>query len=102
MLHCLVFLTSSYYYCLDILTFSDIYLVNKGSLAEVFAGLELIRYQSPQSRGCIIGTGNPEGVFTVTKDYTERIQALKSLPAKNRENLISIVDSIKADLSEIK
>ncbi|HDH13669.1 MAG TPA: type II toxin-antitoxin system HipA family toxin [Nitrospirae bacterium] len=43
-----------------------------------------------------------EEVLAITKDYREGIQALKSLPAKNRENLISIVDSIKADLREIK
>ncbi len=38
-------------------------------------------------------------VLTVTRDYSDRILALKSLPDKNRENLISIVESVKSELS---
>jgi len=39
-----------------------------------------------------------EEVLTVTKDYADRIQALKTLPDKNKKNLISIVESIKTEL----
>ncbi len=39
-----------------------------------------------------------EEVLTVTKNYTDRIQGLKTLPDKNKKNLISIVESVKSDL----
>lgn len=40
-----------------------------------------------------------EEFLGVTKDYAERIRSLKSLPAKNRDNLISIVESVNSELS---
>jgi serine/threonine-protein kinase HipA len=43
-----------------------------------------------------------EKVLTATKDYPNRIHALKTLPGTNKNNLISIVDSIKAELRKIK
>ena len=73
-----------------------------GQYGEVYLGEALLRF----TRNLGFRKKNLldliEEVLTVTKDYTERIQALKSLPAKNRENLISIVDSIKVELREIK
>jgi len=40
-----------------------------------------------------------EEVLAVTRHYEERIKALKTLPDKNKENLISIVESIKSELA---
>jgi len=37
-------------------------------------------------------------VLSVTGDYADRIRALKSLPDRNRENLVSIVESVKSGL----
>ena len=37
-------------------------------------------------------------VLAVTRDYADRIRALKSLPDRNRENLVSIVESVKSEL----
>ncbi len=39
-------------------------------------------------------------VLTVTRDYEERVRALEGLPERNRENLVSIVESVKAQLRE--
>ncbi len=43
-----------------------------------------------------------EFVLTVTKDYDERIHGLKSLPEENRQNLISIINSVKGELVKVK
>ncbi|GBE36957.1 putative DNA-binding transcriptional regulator [bacterium BMS3Bbin07] len=37
-------------------------------------------------------------VLAVTRDYAGRIRALRSLPDRNRENLVSIVESVKSGL----
>ncbi|MEN8264606.1 MAG: HipA domain-containing protein [Nitrospirota bacterium] len=43
-----------------------------------------------------------EFVLTVTNDYEERIQGLRSLPEENRKNLVSIVSSVKDKLGKVK
>ena len=73
-----------------------------GQYGEVCIGEALLRFTKNLGFRRKLLPDLIEEVLIVTKDYRERIQALKSLPAKNRENLISIVDSIKADLREIK
>jgi serine/threonine-protein kinase HipA len=46
-------------------------------------------------------SGLIEEVLAITKDYTDRIQALKTLPDANKKNLVSIVDSIKDELRKV-
>lgn len=43
-----------------------------------------------------------EKVLSVTKDYEARIDGLKTLPAANKENLISIVNSVKTELRKVR
>ena len=73
-----------------------------GQYGEVYLGEALLRFTRnlgfrKQSLVDLI-----EEVLAVTKEYTERIRTLKCLPAKNKENLISIIGLIKAQLREIK
>ncbi len=43
-----------------------------------------------------------EEVLDVTRDYPERIEALKQLPGKNKKNLTGIVETLRNDLQEIR
>jgi len=42
--------------------------------------------------------GLVEEVLAVTGDYADRVRALKGLPERNKENLVSIVESVKSEL----
>ncbi len=42
-----------------------------------------------------------EEALAATKDYTDRIQALKTIPDTNKKNLVSIVDSVKDELRKV-
>ncbi|NOZ25767.1 MAG: HipA domain-containing protein [Nitrospirae bacterium] len=40
-----------------------------------------------------------EEVLAVTRDYAERIRALRTLPESNKERLVSVVESVKSELA---
>lgn len=72
-----------------------------GQYGEVFLGEALLRF----TRNLGFRKGELleiiESVFSATKDYEARIDGLKTLPAPNKKNLISIVRSVKAELRKV-
>jgi len=43
--------------------------------------------------------GLVEEVLDVTRDYAERVRALRTLPERNKERLVAVVESVRAELA---